>query len=179
MSDDEKRSDQGNDASGDGENRQRARSRNRRRSRDRGGNGSGSNSDGVDGSSKDDAKQGGSDQGGGGKSQGGGRKRRNKRRRGRRRGNRNKNKGVGFWGDVEKLPEPDTTVRITDDPAAVPRSLGHPPLPGHERIAQNYFELVYTRAATTAGAVAAAGGLIEPDELVEEFVYEDDPDDED
>ncbi|HEX9888361.1 MAG TPA: hypothetical protein VGA69_02700, partial [Nitriliruptorales bacterium] len=105
--------------------------------------------------------------GGGGSGDGRTKGRRNKRRRGRRRSNRQRPQGVGFWGEADKLPEPDTTVRISSDPAAVPRSLGHPPLPGHERIAQNYFELVYTRAAATAGAVAAAGGLIEPDDLIE------------
>lgn len=103
----------------------------------------------------------------GGKRKGGGS--RNKRRRGRRRGKRKRQQTVGFWGDASMLPEPDTTVRITDDPAAAPRSLGHPPLPGNERMAQNYFELVYTRATATAGAVAAAAGLIEPDDLVEEL----------
>ena len=50
----------------------------------------------------------------------------------------------------------------------MPQSLGPPPLPGHESIAEHYFGVVYDRAVATAGALAAAGGLIDPDALVEE-----------
>jgi len=59
-------------------------------------------------------------------------------------------------------------VRITDAPAAVPRSLGLPPLPGHEAVAEHYFTVVYERAVATAGALAAAGGLIDLDAVVDE-----------
>ena len=76
--------------------------------------------------------------------------------------------GAGFWGDEAKLPAPRKDVRISDDPAAVARSLGPPPLPGHEVIAEHYFEAVYDRAVMLAGAVATAGGLITPDQLAEE-----------
>jgi predicted TIM-barrel enzyme len=51
----------------------------------------------------------------------------------------------------------------------VPRSLGPPPLPGHENAAEHYFAAVYDRAVTTAGALAAAGGLIDPDALADEL----------
>lgn len=94
------------------------------------------------------------------------RKRRNRKRRPRAEGPRNHD--VGFWGDPERLPEPTQDVRITDDAAAVARSLGAPPLPGHERIASHYFTVVYERAVTIAGALAAAGGLIDPEALTEE-----------
>jgi hypothetical protein len=77
--------------------------------------------------------------------------------------------GAGFWGDKERLPEPRQDVRITDDPAAVARSLGAPPLPGHEKIAEHYFTVVYERAVQTAGALAAAGGLIDPEALTAEL----------
>lgn len=77
--------------------------------------------------------------------------------------------GASFWGDPEKLPPAHTNVRMTTDPAAVPRSLGQPPLPGHQAIAEHYLEAVYDRAVTTAGALAAAGGLIDPEELAEEL----------
>lgn len=77
--------------------------------------------------------------------------------------------GAGFWGDAEKLPSPTRDVRITDDPAAVARSLGSPPLPGHEKIAEHYFTVVYERAVQTAGALAAAGGLIDPETLTAEM----------
>jgi hypothetical protein len=75
---------------------------------------------------------------------------------------------VAFWGDPAGLPAPEHDVRITDDPSAVPRSLGAPPLPGHEAIAEHYFRVVFERAVTTAGALAAAGGLIDPDALMDE-----------
>lgn len=88
---------------------------------------------------------------------------RNKRRR------KNKNSGAKggpqFWGDSTKLPEPKETVRITKDPAAVVRSLGRAPLSGHEVISEHYFDAVYERAVGLASALAAAGDLIDPDEL--------------
>lgn len=98
----------------------------------------------------------------------------NTKKRNRARGNRNRRSGsrksgAGFWGDPTNLPEPQSDVRITDDPSAVARSLGPAPLPGHEQIAQKYFELVYDRAVTMAGALAAAGGLIDPDALADEL----------
>lgn len=99
---------------------------------------------------------GGGSGGGGG---GGGKSGRSRRNRGR---NRNQPDPVEFWGDPAQLPETETGVHITDEPAAVPRSLGTPPLPGHEQIAANYFAVVYDRAVATAGALAAAGGLIDP-----------------
>jgi hypothetical protein len=77
--------------------------------------------------------------------------------------------GVGFWGDADKLPPERLEVRMTAEPAAVPRSLGPPPLPGHEAIAEHYLQAVYDRAVTTAGALAAAGGMIDPEALAEEL----------
>lgn len=76
--------------------------------------------------------------------------------------------GIVFWGDPEKLPEPRSDVRITEDPAAVPRSLGTPPLPGQEKVAEHYFAVVYDRAVGVAGALAAAGGLIDPGALADD-----------
>jgi hypothetical protein len=105
-----------------------------------------------------------------------GRKRRNRRRGGkqdnrnrRKRGDDRRKDDVGFWGDPKRLPPPESGIRITDDPAAVPRSLGPPPLPGHETIAENYFAVVYDRAIATAGALAAAGGMIDAETLAEEL----------
>lgn len=83
----------------------------------------------------------------------------------RRRTRARSDEGPGFWGDPARLPPPPDGVRITDDPHAVPRSLGEPPLPHQREIAEHYFAAVYDRAVTTAGALAAAGGLIELDEL--------------
>lgn len=76
---------------------------------------------------------------------------------------------TSFWGEQRALPAPQPEVRITDDPAAVPRSLGLPPLPGHDDIAEHYFAAVYERAVTLAGALAAAGGMIQPEDLAEEL----------
>ena len=75
--------------------------------------------------------------------------------------------GIGFWGDPGKLPPQRQDLRITDDPSAVARSLGPAPLPGHETIAEYYFAAVYDRAVGIAGALAAVGGLIKPEELSE------------
>jgi hypothetical protein len=91
------------------------------------------------------------------------------RRKGGGRGQQQRQEGVAFWGDPAALPEVRADIRITDDPAAVARSLGPPPLPGHDVIAEHYFEAVYDRAVMLAGAVATAGGLITADELVEEL----------
>ncbi len=78
-----------------------------------------------------------------------------------------RNDPAGFWGEPELLPALHRDVRITDDPAAVPRSLGAPPLPGHEAVAEHYFTVVYERAVATAGALAAAGGLIDLNAVVD------------
>lgn len=73
-----------------------------------------------------------------------------------------------FWGDRTSLPEPRADIRISETPAAVPRSLGPPPLPGQDAVAEHYFTAIYARAVTTAGALAAAGGLIDPESLSED-----------
>lgn len=92
---------------------------------------------------------------------------RRSRRRRRRRGGDERSSKVGFWGSAGQLPPPRADVRITDDPTAAVRSLGPPPLPGREEIATHYHEVIYSRVVTIAGALAAAGGMIEPDELTE------------
>lgn len=101
------------------------------------------------------------------------RKRRNSGPKQQPRGNRgrsrqkrkSRDKPGDFWGDSSKLPPVRQDVRITDDPAATVRSLGPPPLAGHEDIAEHYFAAVCDRAVTIAGALAAVGGLIEAAEL--------------
>jgi hypothetical protein len=76
---------------------------------------------------------------------------------------------VDFWGDPAALPPAGRQVRISDDPAAVVRSLGTPPLPGQETVAEHYFTVLYDRAVMRAGALAAAGGLIAVEDLMEEL----------
>ncbi|MBW3658299.1 MAG: hypothetical protein KY457_06650 [Actinobacteria bacterium] len=150
----------------------------RRRNRSRGGQrrrGSGGQDQQAPDQQPKGAEQGGGGQGdGGGKSDGGGKGNRGGGSRSRGRGSRRRGRGrrpegVGFWGDAGQLPDPTPDIRLTSDPAAVARSLGTPPLPGHEQIAGHYFAAVYDRAVATAGALAAAGGLIEPDELADEL----------
>jgi hypothetical protein len=88
---------------------------------------------------------------------------------GRRNGRQQQQDAAAFWGDAASLSTEQREVRMTSDPAAVPRSLGPPPLPGHENVAEHYFAAVYDRAVTTAGALAAAGGMIDADALVDEL----------
>lgn len=145
----------------------------RRRARGGGGGGGGGNTDArakqSGGGDAQRGKQGGGKQGGGSKrGRKGGRKRSQNNRRGKNRRPDVLHDAARFWGDARVLPEASQDVRITDDPSAVPRSLGPPPLPGHEVIAEQYFGVVYDRAVTTAGLLAAAGGLIDADDLVDE-----------
>lgn len=148
---------------GDG-NRNRAR---RKRGRGRGQKRAGEAPDRTSGGTTTDARSG----GGGQKRQrkrAGNRKTRQRPRGPEREQAPGRNDAAGFWGEPELLPAMARDVRITDDPAAVPRSLGLPPLPGHEAVAEHYFTVVYERAVATAGALAAAGGLIDLDAVVDE-----------
>ena len=151
------------------------RSRRRDREHVAGSNGGG-NSSATSRDGDASKRSGGGGRGQGGRTQGSGKGRskskRSRNSRGGSKGNNNKGQspsGAGFWGDAAKLPAPTRDVRITEEPAAVARSLGAPPLPGHENIAEHYFTVVYERAVQTAGALAAAGGLIDPDALAEEL----------
>jgi len=66
-----------------------------------------------------------------------------------------------FWGDVALAEREEPPVYITGDPAAVVRSLGSPPLSGHETVAEHYFDAVYERSVGLASALAAAADLLE------------------
>lgn len=52
-------------------------------------------------------------------------------------------------------------ISVTPDPTSTVRSLGKPPLVGREMVAEHYFEAVYQRAVAMAGALAAAGDLLD------------------
>jgi len=67
-----------------------------------------------------------------------------------------------FWGGADAGDEPVALVRASDDPSAMIRSLGPPPLPGRETIAENYFALAFDKAARRAVALAAANDLMAP-----------------
>lgn len=100
----------------------------------------------------------------------------NQARRGnrRRKGNKRGANPDEFWGDRAKLPRDKPTIRIITDPPAVVRSLGRPPLSGHQNHADGYFAAVYQRSVTLASVLAAAGNLITPDELVGERLVDED-----
>lgn len=71
-----------------------------------------------------------------------------------------------FWGDPEKMAEyTPSRALITANPSAMINSLGRPPLSGQQHAAEHYFVAVYDRAVNLAGALAAAGQLIDPEEL--------------
>ncbi len=82
--------------------------------------------------------------------------------------------GADFWGstnrdagDVDAISADSIsadTIRMSDDPSAMVRSLGPPPLPGHEPAAEAYFAVVYDKAAALAAALAAASNLLQLDD---------------
>ena len=71
--------------------------------------------------------------------------------------------GGDFWGSSTDAEAVDG-IRMSDDPAAMVRSLGPPPLPGHEQAAEAYFAVVYDKAGALAAALAAASDLLQVDE---------------
>ena len=90
-------------------------------------------------------------------------------RRNNRRGRRPKAaKPVELWRPVPQLPPPAPIVPA-DDPTAVLRSLGDPPLPGQGAVAGHYMAAVVERAAGLATALAATAGLLgQPDDDADE-----------
>ena len=72
-----------------------------------------------------------------------------------------------FWVGADSGEQPAAVVRTPEDASAMIRSLGPPPLPGRETIAEHYFAAAYDKAARRAVALAAASGLMdlsEPDD---------------
>lgn len=67
-----------------------------------------------------------------------------------------------FWGDVERLPAVEQ-VRLTKDSSAVVRSLGRPPVSGHEAISEHYFRAVCDQAVNLAAVLATASELLSDD----------------
>ena len=74
-----------------------------------------------------------------------------------------------FWGSGE-APAGEaewpavTSIRPTPDPGALVRSLGTLPLALDGAVAERHLTAVYEEAVRTATALAAASGLLEPDE---------------
>ncbi|MEZ5382931.1 MAG: hypothetical protein R2754_14195 [Microthrixaceae bacterium] len=85
-----------------------------------------------------------------------------KRSKSNRRRNKRK-KPVDLWRPVPLLPDPEP-IAVNGDPTTLIRSLGNPPLPGQNRVAEHYLVAVAERASGVAEALAAASGLrAEPD----------------
>ena len=66
-----------------------------------------------------------------------------------------------FWHGTVQIPQTTDRIQVTEDPAAVVRSLGPAPLGGREAVAEHYFEAVYQRSVSMASALAAAADLID------------------
>ena len=72
-----------------------------------------------------------------------------------------------FWGRENTEDDAAPIITPSDDPTAMIRSLGPPPLPGGETVAEHHFAATYQKAAALAIALAAASGLLdtgEPDD---------------
>jgi hypothetical protein len=79
----------------------------------------------------------------------------------RRRSTRNRaGSTTEFWGRFGA--DDDEPARLTppDDATPLIASLGPPPLPGRETIAEHYFATVYDKASSLAVALAAAADLL-------------------
>lgn len=70
-----------------------------------------------------------------------------------------------FWGNKDDLPETATEAQVTSYPQALVKSLGRPPLSGHQNASEHYFASMYERTVVLGSALAAAGDLIAADEL--------------
>lgn len=65
-----------------------------------------------------------------------------------------------FWRAAPEPPEPPDIVPA-QNPTALLRSMGAPPLPGQGQVALPYLEAVVHRAAVLATALAASADLLE------------------
>jgi len=72
--------------------------------------------------------------------------------------------GVKFWGR-EGAVEPTDAIRPSDDPTAMIRSLGPPPLGVLAGPGEHYLSAAYDKAAGVAVALAAAGDLLDLDDF--------------
>jgi hypothetical protein len=97
------------------------------------------------------------------------------RKRNKSRGGRAKKPSSArdFWGVDRDDEEPPPLIRPSDDPTAMIRSLGPPPLPSRETVAEHYFVAVYEKATALATALAAASDLLdtEDDDQAEEYQF--------
>ena len=78
----------------------------------------------------------------------------------RRRNRRPAPPADAFWGRPADEAKPPAPIVPTRDPAAIPRSLGDPPLSSNAAAAQHHLAVVYEEAVKAATALAAANGLL-------------------
>ena len=71
---------------------------------------------------------------------------------------------VDFWGRPDDVPPPVTRIRPTADPAALPRSLGDPPLGPNPAASAHHLAVIYEEAVRAGTALAAASGLLDDEE---------------
>jgi len=79
----------------------------------------------------------------------------------RRKSSRSKNRKKSadardFWGTDEVEAEELELIRVAQVPTTMVRSLGPPPLPGHDQLAEHYFQAVYDKASGLATASTTA-----------------------
>jgi hypothetical protein len=65
-----------------------------------------------------------------------------------------------YWGRPAEPSAPDL-ILPSPDPAALVRSLGPPPLAGHDQAAKIFFEAVYEKSVGIAVALSAANDLLD------------------
>lgn len=88
-------------------------------------------------------------------------RRRSKKRSGR---GRSAPQPLEFWKAAPEMG-PIDPIRVADDPTAVLRSLGNPPLAGMGQDATRHLALAVNKAAQMAVALAATTPLLEADSL--------------
>jgi hypothetical protein len=71
-----------------------------------------------------------------------------------------------FWGrPAEGPPAAVEKIRPAVDPAALPRSLGDPPLGPNPAAAAHHLAVIYEEAVRAGTALAAASGLVADEDL--------------
>ena len=68
-----------------------------------------------------------------------------------------------FWGNTAAVDGEVARIPPSDDATPLISSLGPPPLPSRETIAEHYFATVYDKAASLAIALAAQADLLAED----------------
>lgn len=140
------------------------RADNYRSGNDRGGNGGGSDRGGQRADNyRADNHRAGNNQGG---NRGGGNGRGYKQvKKGRGKGQAPESARTSgdFWGDPARLPAV-SEVAVSADGSAVIRSLGRPPVTGHEAASEYYFRIACDRAVNLAAVLATAGDLLDDED---------------